>query len=228
MDLRGTLGGVCGMTLARGTERLETERLVLRRVALGDLPFFVRIHGMPEVAQGLWPEGRPRSAEQTEAWLRYTLASYEALALGYLAVVRKADGALIGRCGLMDMAVEVRAPEGRMRRGWFGREEAPAGVALIFECELGYTFDPAVWGQGYASEAALGVRDYARDGLGLGYVVSAILPGNAASRRLAERAGAQADGQMEAAGMVFDRWVWGLEVVEGGLDPWEQKGRSRT
>jgi len=30
--------------------------------------------------------------------LRYTLASYEQLALGYLAVVRKEDGALIGRC----------------------------------------------------------------------------------------------------------------------------------
>jgi ribosomal-protein-alanine N-acetyltransferase len=153
------MASVCGMTLARGTEHLETERLVLRRVVLGDLPFYVRIHGMPEVAQGLWPEGLPRTAEQTAAWLRYTLANYDALALGYLAVVRKADGALIGRCGLMDMAVEARAPEGRVRRGWFGREEAPAGMPLIFECELGYTFDPAVWGQGYAGEAAQRVRD---------------------------------------------------------------------
>ncbi len=203
------------MTLARETDRLETERLVLRPVALDDLPFYVRLHGMPEVAQGLWPEGRPRSAEQTEAWLRYTLASYETLALGYLAVVRKADGALIGRCGLMDMAVEAAAPEGRVRRGWFGREEAPAGMALIFECELGYTFDPAVWGQGYASEAAACVRDYARDGLGLGYVVSAILPGNARSRRVAMGAGAQFDGQMEAAGMLFDRYVWRLEADIG-------------
>src|SRR5579863_1854829 len=165
------------MTLARGMERLETERLVLRRVSLDDLPFYVRLHGMAEVARGLWAEGRPKTAEQTEAWLRYTLASYEALALGYLAVVRKADGALIGRCGLMDMAVEAAAPEGRLRHGWFGREGVPEGVAVSFECELGYTFDPAVWGQGFAGEAARGVWDYARDGLGLGYVVSAILTG---------------------------------------------------
>jgi [ribosomal protein S5]-alanine N-acetyltransferase len=197
------------MTLARGTERLETKRLVLRRVTLADLPFYVRLHGMPVVAQGLWLEGRVKTAEQTEAWLRGTLASYEALSLGYLAVVRKADGALIGRCGLIDMAVETAKPEGRLRRGWFGREEAPQDVALIDECELGYTFDPAVWGQGYASEAARGVRDYARDGLELRYVVSAILPHNAPSRRVAERAGARIDGQMEAAEMVFDRWVWG-------------------
>lgn len=197
------------MTLARGTERLETERLVLRRVSLDDLPFYVRLHGMAEVARGLWREGRPKTAEQTEAWLGGTLASYEALDLGYLAVVRKADGALLGRCGLIDMAVEAEAPGGRLRRGWFGREEVPVGVAVSFECELGYTFDPAVWGQGYASEAARGVWDYARGELGLGYVVSAILPGNAASRRVAERAGARADGRMEAAEMVFERWRWG-------------------
>ena len=52
-------------------------------------------------------------------------------------------------------------------------------------------------------------EDYASEGLGLGYVVSAILPGNAATRRVAERAAARADGRMEAAGMVFERWVWG-------------------
>jgi [ribosomal protein S5]-alanine N-acetyltransferase len=201
------------MTLARGTEQLETERLVLRRITLVDLPFYVRLHGMAEVARGLWREGRPKTAEQTETWLRETLASYEALSLGYLAVVRKADGALIGRCGLMDMAVESSAPVGRLRRGWFGRDEAPEGVPVILECELGYTFDPAVWGQGFASEAARGVWEYAREELALEYVVSAILPHNAPSRRVAERARARMDGQMDAAGMVFDRWVWGRSAA---------------
>src|SRR4030095_3699725 len=130
------------MTLARGTDRLESARLVLRPIAPYDLPFFTRIHGLPEVAQHLYPGGRPRSPEETAAWLQYTLASYEQLALRYLAVLRKEDGALIGRCGLMDLVVESAPPEHESRRGWFGREEAPAGVALTFECELGYTFDP--------------------------------------------------------------------------------------
>ncbi|HEY2991855.1 MAG TPA: GNAT family N-acetyltransferase, partial [Methylomirabilota bacterium] len=90
------------MTLAHGTNRLESARLVLRRVRPDDLPFFTRIHALPDVAQYLYPEGRPRSPEETATWLTYTLASYEKLALGYLAVVRKQDGALIGRCGLME------------------------------------------------------------------------------------------------------------------------------
>jgi RimJ/RimL family protein N-acetyltransferase len=198
------------MTLARGTDRLESDRLVLRRVVPDDLPFFTRLHALPQVAEHLYPQGRPRSPEETAGWLKYTLASYEQLALGYLAVVRKADGALIGRCGLMDMVVESAAPEHGMRRGWFGREQVPAGVGLTYETELGYTFDPAAWGQGFATEAARCVRDYARDVLRLSYTVSAILPQNARSRRVAERSGARAAGQMDVVGLTWDRWVWPL------------------
>ena len=198
------------MTLAHRTDRLESARLVLRRIAPDDLPFFTRIHALPEVAQDLYPGGRPRSPEETAAWLQYTLASYEQLALGYLAVLRKEDGALIGRCGLMDMVVESAAPEHGIRRGWFGREGAPAGVALTFETELGYTFDPAAWGQGFATEASRCVRDYARDVLRLSYAISAILPQNAPSRRVAERSGARAAGQMDVAGLTWDRYKWPL------------------
>jgi RimJ/RimL family protein N-acetyltransferase len=208
------------MTLAHGTERLESTRLLLRRITPSDLPLFTRIHALPEVALGLYPEGRPRSPEETAVWLQSTLTSYERLALGYLAVLRKEDGALIGRCGLMELVVESAAPEHRLRRGWFGRGGTPTGVALTFECELGYTFDPAVWGQGFATEAACCVRDYARDVLRLRYAISAILPHNDRSRRVAERSGAQADGQMEVIGLAWDRYMWPLATGdEARLEP---------
>ena len=142
--------------------------------------------------------------------MQATLVSYERLALGHLAVVRKVDGALIGRCGLTDLAVEPAAPEHGIRRGWFGRESAPAGVALTFEHELGYTFAPTVWGQGFATEAACCVRDYARDVLRLSYAISAILSHNGPSRRVAERSGARVDGQMDVLGRTFDRYLWPL------------------
>jgi len=203
------------MTLAHGTEQLASDRLVLRRVVPDDLAFYTRLHALPEVAQHLYPGGRPRTPEETARWLRYTVASYEKLALGYLAVVRKADGALIGRCGLMDFVIEPARSEHGIRRGWFGRGDAPADVALTYETELGYTFDPAVWGQGFATEAARCVRDYARDILRLPYAVSAILPQNVRSRRVAERAGARAESQMEVIGLTWDRWVWPLAVQEG-------------
>ena len=197
------------MTLAHGTDRLESARLVLRRIVPDDLPFFTRIHAVPEVARGLYPAGRPRTPAEVVAWLQGTLNSY-GRALGHLAVLRKADGALVGRCGLTDLAVESAAPDGGVRRAWFGDVLAPTGVALTFECELGYTFDPAAWGQGFATEAVRCVRDYAREVLLLSYVVSAILPQNTRSRRIPERFGVGATSQMDIEGRTFDRYVWVL------------------
>ena len=196
------------MTLAHGTDTLETARLVLRRITPDDLPFFTRIHALPEVVQYLY--GRPRSPEETAAWLQANLESHQQRALGKLTVLRKADGALIGRCGLTDVVVESLAQESGVRRGWFGDAKAPAQGRLTFECELGYTFDPAAWGQGFATEAVRCVRDYARDALHLSYAISAIDPRNARSRRVAEGLGARTDGKMDIAGRVFDRYLWPL------------------
>jgi ribosomal protein S18 acetylase RimI-like enzyme len=67
-----------------------------------------------------------------------------------------------------------------------------------------------------AIEAACCVRDYARDVLRLPYAVSAILPHNARSQRVAVRGGARVVGEMEVAhvgslGMPpRDRWQAGL------------------
>ena len=55
---------------------------MLRRVGLDDLPFYTRLHALPKVAEHLYPECRPRSPEETKAWMEYTLASYEQFALG--------------------------------------------------------------------------------------------------------------------------------------------------
>jgi RimJ/RimL family protein N-acetyltransferase len=142
--------------------------------------------------------------------MRGTFAGYTRLALGHLAVIRKEDGELIGRCGLTELVVESAAPDHRIRRGWFGRKGSPAVTALTFECELGYTFAPTAWGQGFATEAACCVRDYARDVLRLSYAISAILPQNERSRHVAERSGARAVGQMEVLGLIWDRFEWPL------------------
>ena len=55
--------------------------------------------------------------------------------------------------------------------------------------ELGYDFRSAYWNQGYATEAARAVRDYAFDVLHLPKLVSLIRVGNLASKRVAEKVG---------------------------------------
>jgi len=74
--------------LAADADHIETARLVLRRVTPDDRAFFTRRHALPEVAQGRYPGCRPRSPDEVASWLQATLASYERLALGHLAVMR--------------------------------------------------------------------------------------------------------------------------------------------
>ena len=78
-----------------------------------------------------------------------------------------------------------------MRRGWFGRAQAPAGLAVIQEQELGYTFDATFWGHGYATEAAQCVFAYARDVL-----------------RVAQRCSLRRDGQIDVLGRTLGVHVW--------------------
>lgn len=195
------------MTLARATDRIESARLVLRRIAPGDLLFFTRIHAVAEIVRYIG-HGRPRSAEETQTWMQTTLASYEELELGQLAVVRKADGALLGRCGMSDLVVETETAPRATPRAWFGRADVPAGIAVIQERELGYTFDSAFWGHGYATEAAQCVFAYAREVLRVGRVISVIHPENAPSMRVAERCGVRRAGQVEVLGRTLGVHVW--------------------
>lgn len=195
------------MTLAHGTDRIESERLILRRIAQDDFDFYAHLHADPDVARYL-SHGKPRSSQESRAWLRSLLGTYESFALGQLAVLRKSDGMLIGRCGLSDLAVEARAGDGGAPRAWYQRAEAPASAEIVFECELGYTFQRSSWGQGYASEAAQCVFDYARDVLRLPRVISLIHPENVRSLRVAQRLGAKRVDVVEMMSRLFDRLVW--------------------
>jgi RimJ/RimL family protein N-acetyltransferase len=195
------------VTLARGTDRIESARLTLRRIDRGDLDFFTDLNADPEVARYL-PHGKPRSPQESLAWLRSILRSYEDLGLGQLAVLRSSDGALIGRCGLSDLAVEARAGVAAIPRGWYQRDDAPPAAEVVFERELGYTFARSFWGQGYASEAARCVFDYARNVLAVRRVVSLIHPKNSRSLRVAQRFGARREDTVEVLSRLYDRFAW--------------------
>jgi len=194
------------MTLVPDTDGIESERLLLRRITRDDYDFFARLHATPEVRRYLG-NGQPQSAEESRAWVE-RVAMYKHVNLGFLAVVRKSDGRLIGRCGLSELVVEAKAAPGTIPRGWFQRAQAPAGAELLDTPDLGYTFDPASWGRGYATEAARCVFDYARAKLDWPRIVSVIHPDNVRSLRVAERSGLRRDGQVEIMAQVMELYVW--------------------
>jgi [ribosomal protein S5]-alanine N-acetyltransferase len=196
------------MTLVRGTDRIESERLIFRRIEKTDFEFFARIHADPIVARYLG-NGRPRSIQETHEFLERIYETYENLELGPLAVLRKSDGALIGRCGLSDLALEVNTAPGKLPRVWYQRSQVPSDTDVIFEQELGYTFDRNYWGQGYASEAAARVFEYACSTTAVRRIVSVIHPENIPSIKIAKKCGARQESNVVLLmGQEFFRFLW--------------------
>lgn len=195
------------MTLAQGTDTIESERLVLSRITMNDLDFYTRIQSDPEVARFIG-SGKPRTAQESRNWLEAVLASYASAQLGQLAVRRKSDSALVGRCGLSDAVVEAVSAPGAVPKGWFFRAQAPQDIAIESVPELGYTFAKEHWGQGYASEAAGCVYRYVRSARELGKIMSVIGAGNLASLAVARKFGVRPAGQIELMGNPFDRYDW--------------------
>jgi ribosomal-protein-alanine N-acetyltransferase len=195
------------MTLACGDASLETPRLTLRRLRPDDLAFIARIHSEPRVRRYLG-SGLPLTAEESRAFLESILASYERIALGQLAVVRKSDGETIGRCGLSYMEIELPPHELPQPRAYTRPGAAPPGTRVAVERELGYTFDSAVWGNGYASEAAGAVFHYARERLGIARIISIIHAENAASLGVARKFGLEREDAVWMSGRSFDRYRW--------------------
>lgn len=84
------------------------------------------------------------------------------------------------------------------------------GVPLRTEAEVGYIFDPAYGGHGYATEAVAAVVAHAFDGLGVRRITAGCFADNLASVRLLEKVGMR----REQYG-VGDSWHAELGWVDG-------------
>jgi [ribosomal protein S5]-alanine N-acetyltransferase len=107
-----------------------------------------------------------------------------------LAVDRVSDGTFIGWCGLVQWNPDYRS------------------------AALGYCFDAAAWGQGYATEAARVLLRWAFDTLDLNRVQAETDTRNTASARVLEKLGFVREGTLRedciVNGEVSDSWVFGL------------------
>ena len=156
--------------------RLETERLLLRPLREDDLDVFAQFYADPEVMRYLGV-GKVLNRDETEQSLRRMLRSFEVDGFGQMAVERKSDGELMGRCGFLVWDAETLTPT----------TEAEADGPT--ELEVGYTFGREFWGQGFATEAATVVRDEALGPMARSRLIAFIRHENHASARVAEKIG---------------------------------------
>ena len=146
---------------------IETPRLILRDWRETDIAPFIHHTNTPAVMRWL---GGVQSRAQLEDALRNRMMRWQQeRGFTFWAVERKADGALLGFCGLKIADTPGSPIEGLYEVGWRLREDA--------------------WGQGYAKEAAIASLDFAFQTLGAARVVAITFIQNEPSWGLMERLG---------------------------------------
>jgi RimJ/RimL family protein N-acetyltransferase len=119
--------------------------------------------GDPQVMR-YYPQ--PKSREEALAWIAWNQRLYREHGFGLWLLTLGATGRFVGDCGL-----------------------TPQQVDGVTEVEVGYHVRAALQGRGLATEAAAACRDYARDVLGVGWLIAIIGKRNRPSQRVAEKLG---------------------------------------
>jgi RimJ/RimL family protein N-acetyltransferase len=172
---------------------LETERLVLRPFEDGDLDAMYAIQSDVESARWLYNE--PRTLDETKALLQKKIAGGRFAAEGdwlAAAVVARETGQLVG-----DLSMQ-----------WVSEQHKTG--------EIGFIFDPAHQGRGYATEAARPFLAFAFEGMGWHRVIGRTEARNTASARVLEKLGMRLE-----AHLVENEWVkgeWSSELVYAMLE----------
>jgi RimJ/RimL family protein N-acetyltransferase len=157
---------------------LSTDRLLLRQFRQADLDAFAAIQADPDAARHIG-DGRTNDRDTSWRLIAMFLGHWTLRGHGQYAVEERGSGRLLGRVGLWH-------PE-----GWPG-------------LEIGWLIAPAVWGRGYATEAARTVAAAAFSQLGSDRLISLIRPANTASIRVATKLGAAMTETIELDGATTD------------------------
>ncbi len=171
------------------TPTLHTARLRLRPFTDTDADDLFALHSNAHVLR-YWDSPPWTERERAERFLASCRQMAEDGSGARPAVERASDGTFLGWCGLTRWNPGYRS------------------------ASLGYCFDDAAWGQGYATEAARALLEWAFGTLDLNRVQAEADTRNPASARVLEKLGFQLEGTLRedcvVNGDVSDSWVFGL------------------
>ncbi len=173
-------------------EILRSERLVLREIAVSDLPVLERIFADP-LCMRYYPSVKDAMGTR-DFFDRLAFRSYQKNGFGLWAVIDRESGDLLGDCGIT-------------------LQETSEGL----EPEIGYHLWLDHWGKGYATEAATACRDHAFSVMGLSRIVSIVHPDNLPSQKVAARVHQRREtfSKPNAAGEMMERYLYISERKPG-------------
>jgi RimJ/RimL family protein N-acetyltransferase len=168
---------------------LQTPRLRLRPFDDSDANVLFALHTNAFVLR-FWDAPPWNERQRAEQFITACRQMTEAGTGTRLAVDRAADGAFIGWCSLTRWNADYRS------------------------ASLGYCYDDAAWGQGYATEAGRALLQWAFDTLEINRIQAETDTRNVASARVLEKLGFVREGMLRedcvVNGDVSDSWVYGL------------------
>jgi RimJ/RimL family protein N-acetyltransferase len=167
---------------------IDTERLLLRPPRHEDAADLAVAYADPETVRYIG-DGSTATLAEVEQGIAHWLTRWEANGLGLCAIERREDGRVLGRAGFLVWDAAV----------WEPSTFAEAGERA--QVEIGWMLAREHWGHGYATEAALALRDWALAECGLTRLISLIRPGNDASIRVAERIGERYETEVVMRGL---------------------------
>lgn len=175
-------------------ERIETERLVLRRFTVADAGTLARYRSLPEVARyQTWET--PFSVARAVAFVEWLDGHHpdEPGEWYQLAIARRENpDVVIGDCAFQPHPEEPRI------------------------VDVGFTLDPAVQGRGYATEAVGALLGYLFEERGKHKICADCDTRNAPSWRLLERLGFRREGELRQS--YPDGTGWADEYLYGLLE----------
>jgi ribosomal-protein-alanine N-acetyltransferase len=171
------------------TPTLRTARLWLRPFTSADMNALFALHSNAYVLR-YWDAPAWTGRERAGRFIAACRQMAQDGTGARLAIDRVSDEAFIGWCGLTRFNADYRS------------------------ASLGYCFDDAAWGHGYATEAARALLQWSFDTLDLNRVQAETDTRNAASARVLEKLNFMREGTLRedcvVNGEVSDSWVYGL------------------
>lgn len=157
----------------------ETPRLLHRALEVDDAAALFALNGNPEVMR--FTGEPPLESLESARTAIVDYPDFRTVGYGRWGCVLKESGQIIGFCGLKYLSD-------------------------LDAVDVGFRFLPEFWGRGFATEACIASLAFGFDTLELDRIIGLVLPENAASIRVLEKAGMHADGTITYDGSTVQRY----------------------
>jgi ribosomal-protein-alanine N-acetyltransferase len=158
--------------------KIITERLILRPFQIDDFTAIHQLLSDPDVMR--FSLNGPYCKEKSTEFMTQCIDKSNKKQPSLLAIIDKKSNLMIGSCGFYAQKI-------------LGKKEL----------ELGYRLLKNHWGKGFATEAALAVKNHAFNEMGLTRLISLIEKDNIASIRVAEKNGFKLEKEMLYDGRIY-------------------------